>query len=35
MVWSQTRRKWYVISRDGEWLEFGAQETEIKWKIVK
>jgi len=35
MVWSQTRRKWYVISKDGEWLEFGAQETEIKWKIVK
>jgi len=35
MVWSQTRRKWYVISKDGEWLEFGAQETEIKWKIIK
>jgi hypothetical protein len=35
MVWSQTRRKWYVISKDGEWLEFCAQETEIKWKIIK
>jgi len=35
MIWSRTRRKWYVISRDGEWLEFGAEESEIKWKIVK
>jgi len=35
MIWSRTRRKWYVISRDGEWLEFGAEESEIKWKIIK
>jgi len=35
MIWSRTRRKWYVISRDGEWLEFGAEESEIKWRIVK
>ena len=35
MVWSRTRRKWYVISREGEWLEFGAEESEIKWKIIK
>jgi hypothetical protein len=35
MVWSQTRRKWYVISREGEWLEFGAEESEIKWRIIK
>ena len=35
MVWSQTRRKWYVISRDGEWLEFAGEEREIKWRIVK
>jgi len=35
MVWSQTRRKWYVISRNGEWLEFAGEEREIKWRIVK
>ncbi len=35
MVWSQTRRKWYVISRDGEWLEFVGEEREIKWRIIK
>ncbi|PJB09352.1 hypothetical protein CO121_00465, partial [bacterium (Candidatus Gribaldobacteria) CG_4_9_14_3_um_filter_36_15] len=35
MVWSQTRRKWYVISKNGEWLEFAGEETEIKWRIVK
>ena len=35
MVWSQTRRKWYVISRNGEWLEFAGEEKEIKWRIIK
>jgi hypothetical protein len=35
MVWSQTRRKWYVISKNGEWLEFAGEEREIKWRIIK
>jgi DNA polymerase/3'-5' exonuclease PolX len=35
MIWSQTKRKWYVISDDGEWLEFAAKESEIIWRIVK
>lgn len=35
MVWSETKRKWYVISQDGEWLEFAGKEDEIEWKIVK
>jgi len=35
MIWSQTRRKWYVISDDGEWLEFAAKESEIIWKTIK
>lgn len=35
MVWSQTRRKWYVISETGEWLEYGAEESKIEWRIIK
>ena len=35
MVWSQTHRKWYVISPEGEWLEFAGKEAEIEWKIKK
>lgn len=35
MIWSQTRRKWYVISDDGEWLEFAAKKSEIIWKTIK
>ena len=35
MVWSQTKRKWYVIDREGSWLEFAGQESEIEWRIVK
>ena len=35
MVWSQTHRKWYVISPEGDWLEFAGKEAEIEWKIKK
>ena len=35
MVWSETRRKWYVIFPTGEWLEFADKESEIEWRIIK
>ncbi|MBZ1345452.1 MAG: hypothetical protein KY055_02385 [Candidatus Nealsonbacteria bacterium] len=35
MVWSETKKKWYVISPEGDWLEFAGRESEIEWQIVK
>jgi ribosomal protein S13 len=35
MVWSETKRKWYVISPEGEWLEFADDESKIEWRIMK
>ena len=35
MVWSETKRKWYVIDRDGNWLEFADKESKIEWRTVK
>jgi len=35
MVWSETKRKWYVIDKDGEWLEFADKENKIEWRIIK
>jgi len=35
MVWSETKKKWFVISPEGEWLEFAGKESEIEWRIVK
>lgn len=35
MVWSQTRQKWYVVTPEGEWLEFAGKEEDIEWRIVK
>ncbi len=35
MVWSETRKKWYVISPDGDWLEFAGKKEEIEWKTVE
>jgi len=33
MIWSETKRKWYVIGCGGEWLEFAGKETDIEWKM--
>lgn len=35
MVWSEAKKKWYVVIDDGEWLEFDGQESEIQWKTMK
>jgi len=36
MVWSQIKKKWFVINDSGEWLEFaGDPEKDITWKIIK
>lgn len=35
MVWSETRKKWYVINDDGEWLEFAGKSQDIEWRIIK
>ncbi|MFH1612047.1 MAG: hypothetical protein ABH887_02160 [bacterium] len=35
MVWSENKKKWFVINTDSEWLEFAGKESEIEWKINK
>lgn len=35
MVWSQMKKKWFVVNKDGEWLEFAGEEKDINWKIIK
>ena len=35
MAWSEARKKWYVISSDGEWREFVGQDSDIEWRIIK
>jgi hypothetical protein len=35
MIWSETKKKWYVIELGGDWLEFAGKESEIEWKIIK
>jgi len=35
MVWSETRKKWYVIDTAGDWLEFAGKESDIEWRIIK
>jgi len=35
MVWSETKRKWYVIDNEGSWLEYAGPEQDIEWRIMK
>jgi len=35
MVWSEAKRKWYVISKNGEWLLFADKELEIEWRTIE
>ena len=35
MVWSETKKKWYVIDKSGNWLEFAGNESDVEWKIEK
>jgi len=34
MIWSENRKKWYVITSGGEWLEYADKEALIEWRIV-
>ena len=35
MVWSKTKKRWYVIDEAGDWLEFAGKESEIEWRTIK
>ncbi|MDP2741425.1 MAG: hypothetical protein Q8O66_01915, partial [bacterium] len=35
MVWSESKKKWFVISKYGEWLEFADKENTIEWRVIK
>jgi len=35
MVWSETKKKWYIVTPEGDWLEFAGNESDIEWKVVK
>ena len=34
LVWSKTKKKWYLVTDSGDWLEFADDESKIKWRIV-
>ncbi|MBI2644001.1 MAG: hypothetical protein HYW95_00625 [Candidatus Wildermuthbacteria bacterium] len=34
MVWSEAKKKWFVVTPEGEWLEFADKESTMEWKIV-
>jgi len=35
MIFSTTKKKWFVISKYGEWLEFAGKKEEIEWRIIE
>ena len=35
MVWSEAKKRWYVIDDGGNWLEYADKEENIEWRIIK
>jgi len=35
MIWSETKKKWFVISKFGEWLEFADKQDTIEWRTTQ
>jgi len=35
MIYSERKKKWFVINDDGDWLEFAGEEADINWKKIK
>lgn len=35
MVYNQQKKKWFVINKFGEWLEFADKESTITWRVVE
>ena len=35
MFYSETKKKWFVINKFGEWLEFADKQSTIEWKTVE
>ncbi len=34
LVWSQSKKKWFVIDETNTWLEFADDEDKIEWRII-
>ena len=34
LVWSKTKKKWYLVTDSGDWLEFADNESKIEWRII-
>ena len=35
LIWSESRKKWFVVDETNTWLEFADTEDKIEWKINK
>ena len=34
MIYVEAKKKWFVISKYGEWLQYADKESKIEWKII-
>lgn len=35
MIWVEIKKKWFVVTPEGDWLEFAGDEKDMEWRIVK
>ena len=34
LVWSKAKKKWYLVTDSGDWLEYVGEESKIEWRIT-
>jgi len=34
MIWSESKKKWFVINKYGEWLEFADKQSAVEWRVI-
>ena len=34
MTWVESKKQWFVVTPDNEWLEYAGTKEEIEWKLV-
>ncbi len=35
LIWSELKKKWFVVDETNTWLEFAGKESDIEWRIIK
>ncbi len=35
LIWSEMKKKWFVVDKTNTWFEFAGKESDIEWRTIK